>query len=130
MSTKEEKPEDINDLLAKIAVATGATSTASTVAEPSTNVELTNKIADALFNTKNRKMLGFLSGRQISGVKRLLLINDIVFNNKRSVLTRIIENEIDLSVSEHGLGREQLVKLTKVDDPVEPVVGRIKRYLQ
>ena len=63
-------------------------------------------------------------------IKKLFIINDIIFKNKASVISRIIDNEIDLSVSENGKGREQLVKLTKTDDPIEPQMGRIKQFLQ
>ena len=126
---KEEKPEDINDLLQKIALAT-TISNANEVTQPSSNIELTNKVVDTLFNSIKRKMLGILNRKQIAGIKKLYIINDIIFSNRDSILTRIINNEIDLSVSESGKGREQLVKLTKVDDPEEQQIGRIKRYLQ
>jgi hypothetical protein len=124
-----EKPEDINELLQKIAIAT-TVSNANEVTQPSSNIELTNKVVDTLFNSIKRKMLGILNRKQIAGIKKLYIINDIIFSNRDSVLTRIINNEIDLSVSESGKGREQLVKLTKVEDPIEPQIGRIKRYLQ
>lgn len=122
------KPEDINDLLAKIAVAT-ATDTSNVVSQPTSNIELTNKVVDTLFDMVKRKMLGILNKRQITGIKKLYLVNDIIFENKKSVLTRIIDNEIDLSVSESGKGRDQLVNLTKVDDPEASTKG-FKRYLQ
>ena len=130
MSDKNDKPEDINELIQKIAIASTVGASQKDVVQPSSNVELTNKVADTLFAPSKRKMLGILSGRQISGIKKLYLLNDIIFKNKPSVLTRIVNNEIDLSVSENGVGREQLVKLTKVEDPIEPQMGRIKRYLQ
>ena len=126
---KEDQPEDMNALLTKIAIATSV-KTGNEVIPPATNVELTNKVVDTLFSSLKRKMLGILTKPQISGIKKLYIINDIIFDNKSSILTRIINNEIDLSVSEKGVGREQLVKLTKVEDPIEPQIGRIKRYLQ
>lgn len=126
----ETSPEDVGDLIKQMAVAAAATSTSALDAPPTSNVELTNKVADMLFNQKNRKMLGVLSKHQITGIKKLFLINEIFFENKPSVLTRIINNEIDLSVSEEGLGRDQLVKLTKVEDPVEQATRGIRRYIQ
>lgn len=125
----EQRPEDINDLLAKIAVATTLDNSTATK-EPASNIELTNKVVDTLFNMVRRKMLGILTKRQITGIKKLYLVNDIVFSNKPSVLTRIIDNEIDLSVSEGGKGREQLVSLTKTEDPLEATGSRFKRYFQ
>lgn len=126
-----EQPEDVTALIKQMTLATGiAANIPAAEAVPGNNVELTNKVADLLFTSKNRKMLGILSKRQISGIKKLHLINDIFFQNKTSVLTRIINNEIDLSVSENGLGREQLVKLTKVEDPIEPAMRGIRRYIQ
>ena len=127
--SNSEQPEDINALIAKMAVATAVESN-NTVTQPASNVELTNKVVDTLFDMVKRKMLGILTKRQITGIKKLYLVNDIIFNNQKSVLTRIIDNEIDLSVSESGKGREQLVKLTKVEDPMEATAGRFKRYLQ
>lgn len=124
-----QRPEDINDLLAKIAVAT-TIETSNATKEPASNIELTNKVVDTLFNMVRRKMLGILTKRQITGIKKLYLVNDIIFGNKPSVLTRIIDNEIDLSVSESGKGREQLVSLTKTEDPLEASSSRFKRYLQ
>lgn len=97
--------------------------------EPASNIELTNKIVDTLFDMPKRKMLGILTKQQITGIKKLDLLNEIIFNGKPSILTHIINNEIDLSVSENGQGREQLVKLSKVDDPIEAQVKGIKRYL-
>ena len=126
--TNPAQPEDINALITKIAVATAVESNTA-VTQPASNVELTNKVVDTLFDMVKRKMLGILNKRQITGIKKLYLVNDIIFNNQKSVLTRIIDNEIDLSVSESGKGRDQLVKLTKVEDPVE-TAGRFKRYLQ
>lgn len=122
-------PDDVSDLIAKITVAT-AQESQHAVATPTSNVELTNKIVDTLFNMSRRKMLGILSKRQIAGVKKLYLVNDIINGNKASVLTRIIDNEIDLSVSENGKGREQLVTLTKVEDVPDTAGGRIRGYLK
>ena len=121
-------PDNVDELINKMMVAT-TIQQADTIAQPSSNIELTNKVVDTLFNMVKRKMLGILTRRQISGVKKLYIINDIIFEGKASILTHIINNEIDMSVSEGGKGREQLVKLTKVEDPIEPQIGRIKRYL-
>lgn len=130
MSDLIQPPEDVTELVKQMTVAVAASSaTANTDQAPASNVELTNKVADMLFTAKNRKLLGILTPRQITGIKKLFLLNEIFFENKRSVLTRIINNEIDLSVSEKGVGREQLVKLTKVEDPIEPAMKGIRRYL-
>ena len=126
--TITEKPEDINALVAQIAIAT-ASQTSKTEIPPASNVELTNKVVDTLFNNKKRKLLGILTKKQISGIKKLYILNEIIFKSKTSVLTRIIDNEIDLSVSEKGIGRDQLVKLTKVDDPLEHA-GRFSEFLK
>ncbi len=126
----EAPPEDVGELIKQMTVAAVASSAAASEDTPATNVELTNKVADLLFNSENRKLLGVLSKHQISGIKKLFMINDIFFRNKPSVISRIINNEIDLSVSENGLGRDQLVKLTKVEDPMEPAMKGIRRYIQ
>lgn len=126
---KKEKPEDINALIEKIVVATTVNKDQGDLS-PTSNVELTNKVVDTLFDMLKRKMLGILTLKQVAGIKKLYIINDIIFSNRDSVLTRIINNEIDLSVSVSGKGREQLVKLTKIEDPIEPQIGRIRKYLQ
>ena len=130
MSAVIQPPEDVTELVKQMTVAVAASSaTANTDQAPASNVELTNKVADMLFTSKNRKLLGILTPKQIAGIKKLFLLNEMFFENKSSVFTRIINNEIDLSVSEKGMGREQLVKLTKVEDPIEPAMKGIRRYL-
>lgn len=129
-STPEGSPEDIGDLIKQMTIAAVASSATAADVPPASNVELTNKVADMLFNSKNRKLLGVLSKHQITGIKKLFMVNEIFFENKQSILTHIINNEIDLSVSEAGLGRDQLVKLTKVEDPIEPAMKGIRRYIQ
>lgn len=123
-----DTPEDVGELIKQIAVATTAAAAPDTHPDPSTSVELTNKVAEMLFNSKNRKLLGILTKQQVSGIKKLLLLNDVIYDNRTSILTRLIDNEIDLSVSENGKGREQLVTLTRVEDPVDQGVSRIKRF--
>lgn len=127
--TSEPKPEDVEALISKIAVATAAASEQDVSNVPANSVELTNKVADMLFNSVNRKLLGILTKQQVSGIKKILLLNDVIYDNKPSILTRLVNNEIDLSVSEGGEGRKQLVTLTRVEDPVEQNVSRIKRFI-
>lgn len=127
--TSEPKPEDVEALIGKIAVATAAATEQEASSVPANSVELTNKVADMLFNSVNRKLLGILTKQQVSGVKKILLLNDVIYDNKPSILTRLVNNEIDLSVSEGGEGRKQLVTLTRVEDPVEQNVSRIKRFI-
>lgn len=127
--TPEPKPEDVEALISKIAVATAAATEQEASSVPANSVELTNKVADMLFNSVNRKLLGILTKQQVSGVKKILLLNDVIYDNKPSILTRLVNNEIDLSVSEGGEGRKQLVTLTRVEDPVEQNVSRIKRFI-
>jgi len=135
MKTKEKpptgKPDNVDDLINRMAgaVAVGA---ASEEKLPASNVEMAFKVADTLFDMGTRakkKMLGILQPNQVDAIKRLDLINNIMFEGRNSLLTKIIDNEIYFSVAEKGKGREQLVQLTKVEDPTEQNVGRIKRYL-
>ena len=99
---------------------------------PETAIQLTNKIVDTLFDMVKRKMLGILSKNQIAGIKKLDMINEIMFNGrKNTILTHIINNEIDFSISEGGKGRLQLVKLSKSDDDDdESRASRFRSYLQ
>ena len=99
---------------------------------PETAIQLTNKIVDTLFDMVKRKMLGILSRKQITGIKKLDLINEIVFNGrKNTIFTHIINNEIDFSISEGGKGRLQLVKLSKSEEnDDEARASRFRSYLQ
>ena len=126
-----DKPEDLEELINKMAMATAVNATTEEK-PPSSNVEMASKIADTLFDLKakiKKKMLGILDKNQIQGIKRLELVNDLVFDGKNKNLSNIVDNEIFFSVALSGKGREQLVNLTKIEDHTEENISRFKRYL-
>jgi hypothetical protein len=99
---------------------------------PTTNIDIVNKVTDVLFDMKvkaKKKMLGILSKEQISGIKRLDMVNQVMFDGKNSLIQNVIDNEIYFSVSEKGKGRDQLVALTKVEDQTEREATGFRRYM-
>lgn len=126
----ESKPADTDDFINKMAAAMVTEGKPGKGTDPETNIQLTNKIVDTLFDMVKRKMLGILGKNQIAGIKKLDMINEIMFNGRKSILTHIINNEIDFSISEGGKGRLQLVKLSKSDDDSdEAKMSRFRSYL-
>lgn len=126
---KESKPSDSDEFINKMATAMIVESKPGKGIDPETNIQLTNKIVDTLFDMVKRKMLGILSKNQIAGIKKLDMINEIMFNGRKSILTHVINNEIDFSISEGGKGRLQLVKLSKNDDTDDDKLSRFRSYL-
>jgi hypothetical protein len=91
-----------------------------------------NKITDTLFDLKlkaKKKMLGILTKEQIAGMKKLDMVNQLMFDGKNPLIQNIIDNEIYFSVAEKGKGREQLVQLTKVQDESEREITGFRKYL-
>lgn len=77
---------------------------------PTTDVELTHEIVQTLFNDDNLNMITSLSKRELSGVMKLHVINDIIHKGEDSVLTRMLFNYKSLKVSENRLGRKELIQ--------------------
>jgi hypothetical protein len=129
-SKEETRASDSDDFINKLAAAVTTEKTPGNNTDPETNVQLTNKIVDTLFDMVKRKMLGILGKNQIAGIKKLDMINEIMFNGKKTIFTHIINNEIDFSISEGGKGRLQLVKLSKSDDDSDEArASRFRSYL-
>jgi TATA-binding protein-associated factor Taf7 len=99
---------------------------------PTTNIDIVNKVTDVLFDMKvkaKKKMLGILNKNQISGIKKLDMVNQVMFDGKNPLIQNIIDNEIYFSVAEKGKGREQLVALTKVEDQESIERTGFRKYL-
>lgn len=77
---------------------------------PTTDVELTHEIVQTLFNDDNLNMITSLTKRELSGVMKLHVINDIIHKGEESVLTRMLFNYKSLKVSENRLGRKELIQ--------------------
>lgn len=77
---------------------------------PTTDVELTHEIVQTLFNDDNLNMITSLSKRELSGVMKIHVINDIMHQGDESVLTRMLWNYKSLKVSENRLGRKELIQ--------------------
>lgn len=77
---------------------------------PTTDVELTHEIVQTLFNDDNLNMITSLTKRELSGVMKIHVINDIIHRGEESVLTRMLWNYKSLKVSENRLGRKELIQ--------------------
>jgi hypothetical protein len=127
----KEKPDNMDVLINKITSAVNVNKN-NTEKLPTTNIDIVNKVTDVLFDMKvkaKKKMLGILSKDQISGIKKLDMVNQVMFDGKNPLIQNIIDNEIYFSVSEKGKGREQLVALTKVEDQDTIEKSGFRRYL-
>jgi hypothetical protein len=129
--SKKEKSDSMEDLIDKMS---NAVNVDKKNAErlPTTNIDIVNKVTDVLFDMKvkaKKKMLGILSKEQISGIKRLDMVNQVMFDGKNSLIQNVIDNEIYFSVAEKGTGRDQLVALTKVEDQTEREATGFRRYM-
>ena len=108
MADKEPQPPNnpINELLE----AMNTTGNGEDEFVPTTDVELTHEIVQTLFDVENLNMISSLSGRELSGVMKIYTVNDIIHDGKESVLTRMIHNFLTLKVSDHRLGRKELIQ--------------------
>jgi hypothetical protein len=127
----DKKPDNMDVLIEKMS---NAVNVDKKNAErlPTTNIDIVNKVTDVLFDMKvkaKKKMLGILSKEQISGIKRLDMVNQVMFGGSNPLLQNVIDNEIYFSVAEKGKGREQLVALTKVEDQAEREGTGFRKYM-
>ena len=128
---KSDKSDSMEDLIDKMSSAVNVDKK-NAERLPTTNIDIVNKVTDVLFDLKikaKKKMLGILSKEQIAGIKRLDMVNQVMFDGKNPLLQNVIDNEIYFSVAEKGKGREQLVALTKVEDQTEREATGFRRYM-
>ena len=100
--------------------------------QPSTDIELANKIVDALFDQSNINMITSLTKKELAGVIKLHLIDDIIYgNNKNSILKKLLLVYKTLKVSEYRKGRSELVKaIMGTKESAEEQGGVFRRYME
>ena len=100
--------------------------------QPSTDIELANKIVDALFDQSNINMITSLTKKELSGVIKLELLNDIIYgNNRNSILKKLLLVYKTLKVSEYRKGRSELVKaIMGTKESAEDQGGVFRRYME
>ena len=100
--------------------------------QPSTDIELANKIVDSLFDQTNINMITSLTKREFTGVIKLELLNDIIYgNNKNSILRKLLHTYKTLKVSEYRKGRSELIKaILGTKENAEQSGGVFRRYME
>ena len=100
--------------------------------QPSTDIELANKIVDSLFDQTNINMITSLTKKELSGVIKLHLLDDIIYgNNRNSILKKLLLVYKTLKVSEYRQGRSELIKaIMGTKESVEEKGGVFRRYME
>jgi len=79
--------------------------------QPSTDIELANKIVDNLFDQENLNMITALTKKELGGVLKLHLLNEIMYPNvKNSIISKFLFTYKSLKISENRRGRSELIK--------------------
>ena len=79
--------------------------------QPSTDIELANKIVDNLFDQENLNMITALTKKELGGVLKLHLLNEIMYPNvKNSIISKFLFIYKSLKISENRRGRSELIK--------------------
>lgn len=128
MSDKEPKQEIVlKDLLDGMAASTNVEEEYA----PSTSIELTHEIVEAMFDESKIKMITDLSELEIKGLLKLHTLNEIVFDGKKSVISGLCKEIMLLKVSKNRGGRREMIKAifsnsgASMDEPT----SRFKRFL-
>lgn len=98
---------------------------------PSTTIELTHEIVKALFEESKIKMITDLSELEIKGILKLNLLNEIMFDGRKSVLTFISKEIMLLKVSKNRGGRREMIKaiFSNTGGDMDEGTSRFKRFL-
>jgi len=98
---------------------------------PSTSIELTHEIVEAMFDENKIKMITELSDLEIKGLLKLNTLNEIIFEGKKSVISNLCNEIMLLKVSKNRGGRREMIKaiFSNSGGMQEESVGRFKRFL-
>ena len=130
--SKEKEPEPEPKMTIADLVNVISDTGASEDLQPSTDIELANKIVDSLFDQTNINMITSLTKREFTGVIKLELLNDIIYgNNKNSILRKLLHTYKTLKVSEYRKGRSELIKaILGTKENAEQSGGVFRRYME
>lgn len=132
MTKKDKEPETkvsggLEDLLKGLAE-TGSGDGEDYV--PTTDIELTHEVVGQLFDDANIKMVSDLNERQITGVLKLQSVNHILYGDRESTISKLIDNFLTLQVSKHRQGRSELIQaIANTETGEEGIGGRFRRFL-
>ena len=98
---------------------------------PSTDIELTHKIVETLFDNNNINMVSSVTKKELSGILKLFVLNEIVHEGRQSIISRLINNFLTLKVSENRLGRSELIKaIIGRQSDIQERSGFINKYIR
>lgn len=126
---KNEEPEEVNLQNLLQSLSDDETENADYI--PSTDIELTHEVVGQLFDETQIKMISDLTESEIKGILKINLMNRILFNGERSILTELTENLLTLKVSKNRLGRSELIQAISNtrEEEDRSIKGRFKRFL-
>lgn len=97
---------------------------------PTTDIELTHEVVGQLFDDANIGMVSDLNERQITGILKLQSVNHILYGDKESTISKLIDNFLVLQVSKGRQGRSELIQaISNTETADEGIGGRFRRFL-
>jgi len=126
--TPEQKEIVLKDLL------TGLATNVESEEEyaPSTSIELTHEIVEAMFDETKIKMITDLTELEIKGLLKLHTINQIIFDGRKSVISELCNEIMLLKVSKNRGGRREMIKAIFSNSGAgdfDESTSRFKRFL-
>jgi hypothetical protein len=98
---------------------------------PSSTVELTHEIVETMFDQTKLKMITDLNELEIKGILKLSIINEIIFDGKTSVISKMRDEIMLLKISKNRGGRREMIKAIYSGSGAgyEEPVNRFKRFI-
>lgn len=98
---------------------------------PSTAIELTHEIVEAMFDETKLKMITDLTELEIKGLLKLHTLNEIIFSGRKSVISTLCNEIMLLKISKNRGGRREMIKaiFSNNGGMADESVSRFKRFL-
>jgi len=98
---------------------------------PASTVELTHEIVETMFDQTKLKMITDLNELEIKGILKLSIINEIIFNGKTSVISKMRDEIMLLKISKNRGGRREMIKAIYSGSGAgyEEPASRFKRFI-
>ena len=96
------------------------------------SIELTYAAIEHLFDINNISMITDLSSKEIQGINKLLIIDQIIFKKYKtdSIIRTFINNLLVLKISKNRLGRHEILNAVKNQGYEEDTIKTgFKRFL-
>jgi hypothetical protein len=131
MSKKEKENSSNNVELKDLLEGLSQSSVSEEDLPPSSTVELTHEIVETMFDQTKLKMITDLNELEIKGILKLSIINEIIFNGKTSVISKMRDEIMLLKISKNRGGRREMIKAIYSGSGAgyEEPVNRFKRFI-